>query len=74
MLVNLKFKKNLKFDRVIVGSVLQYLRDYNEVDQVFSSLKKVTSKKSKILFTQNPDILKKKKQFEILQKIKLEKV
>lgn len=56
---NIKFKNKIKFDRVIFGSVLQYLNNYSEIDKIFFDLNKLTKKKSKILFTHNPDILKK---------------
>jgi|TARA_B100001093_G_scaffold472307_1_gene495336 ubiquinone/menaquinone biosynthesis C-methylase UbiE len=56
---NIKFKDKIKFDRVIFGSVLQYLNNYSEIDKIFFNLNKLTKKNSKILFTHNPDILKK---------------
>ncbi len=47
------------FTKIIVGSVLQYLNNYNEVERVFQNLKKISSNKTIILFTHNPDIKKK---------------
>jgi len=38
---------------------LQYLNNYSEIDKIFFNLNKLTKKNSKILFTHNPDILKK---------------
>ena len=55
----IKFNDKVKFDRVIFGSVLQYLNNYLEIDNIFLNLKKLTKKNSKILFTHNPDIEKK---------------
>ena len=34
---NIKFKNKIKFDRVIFGSVLQYLSSYSEIDKIFFS-------------------------------------
>lgn len=56
----LTFKNQIKFDRIIFGSVLQYLKNYSEINDVFFNLNKITSKDSKILFTHNPDMSKKK--------------
>ena len=70
---NLQFKKNLKFDRILFGSVLQYLEDYNDIDIIFKSLKKITSKNSKILFTQNPNIFQKSKHLKSYKKLKWKK-
>ena len=52
-------KKKIYFDKIIVGSVLQYLNNYDEIDKIFKNLKKIINSKSIILFTHNPD--KKKK-------------
>ena len=52
-------KKKIYFDKIIVGSVLQYLNNYDEIEKIFKNLKKIINSKSIILFTHNPD--KKKK-------------
>ena len=70
---NLKFNKKLKFDRILIGSVLQYLNNYTEIELVFKNLKSITSKKSKILFTQNPDLSKKKRHLKTYQKLRWKK-
>ena len=58
-LKNQKFKKKI-ITKIIVGSVLQYLKNYSEIDNVFKNLKKISSDKTIILFTHNPDLQKKK--------------
>lgn len=52
--------KKKVFSKIIIGSVLQYLENYNQIESVFKNLSKVSSKKTKILFTHNPEINKKK--------------
>lgn len=66
---NLKFENKVKFDRVIFGSVLQYLNSYSEIDKIFFNLNKLTNKNSKILFTHNPDILKKNSHLKSYKKL-----
>ena len=70
---NIKFNEKIKFNRIIFGSVLQYLNDYSEVDNVFYNLKKISQNNVKILFTQNPDIAKKKSHIVTYKKLKWKK-
>ena len=51
---------------------MQYLNNYTEIELVFKNLKSITSKKSKILFTQNPD-LSKKRHLKTYQKLRWKK-
>ena len=67
---NIKFNNKIKFDRIIFGSVLQYLNDYSEIDKIFLNLKGLTKKNSKILFTHNPDVLKKRKHINSYKKLR----
>jgi SAM-dependent methyltransferase len=70
---NIKFNDKIKFDRVIFGSVLQYLNNYSEINDIFLYLKKLTSKNSKILFTHNPDIIKKDSHLKSYKKLNWKK-
>tara|TARA_Y100000590_G_scaffold451092_1_gene591850 strand:- start:362 stop:1063 length:702 start_codon:yes stop_codon:yes gene_type:complete len=55
-------KKNIKFSKSIVGSVLQYLRNYSEIEKTFKNFFIISKKNARIIFTHNPD-LKRKSQF-----------
>jgi ubiquinone/menaquinone biosynthesis C-methylase UbiE len=65
--------KNIKFDRVLVGSVLQYLNSYQEIEVFFSDLKSIINPKAVIVFTENPDISKKKNFIKSYIKLNLNK-
>ena len=49
----------MEFTKIIVGSVLQYLNDYDEVETSFFNLFNVLKDGGKLFLTHNPDILKK---------------
>ena len=55
-------KKRISFSKIIVGSVLQYLKNYNEIEKTFENFFNISKKNTRIIFTHNPD-LKKKDQF-----------
>ncbi len=57
-------KLNVKFDKVIVGSVLQYFNDYNEVEKVIKNIYDVMKNGGKGLFYHNPDVNKKEEYIE----------
>jgi len=58
-LKKIQYQKKV-FSKILVGSVIQYLNDYNDIESSFCNLSKVCEEKGKILFTHNPDISKKK--------------
>tara|TARA_Y100000389_G_C17309738_1_gene437331 strand:- start:106 stop:807 length:702 start_codon:yes stop_codon:yes gene_type:complete len=58
LLMDNKIIKKKIFTKIIVGSVLQYLDNYKEIEKVFQNLKRFSSKKTVILFTHNLDIKK----------------
>ena len=55
-------KKKINFSKSIVGSVLQYLKNYEEIKKTFENFFYISKKNTPIIFTHNPD-LKKKRQF-----------
>jgi len=57
-LEKIQYQKKL-FPKILVGSVIQYLNNYNDIESSFFNLSKVCEENGKILFTHNPDILKK---------------
>ena len=57
-LENTQYQQKL-FSKILVGSVIQYLNNYNDIESSFFNLSKVCEENGKILFTHNPDILKK---------------
>ena len=59
LFMNETFRKKKVFNKIIVGSVLQYLKNYDEIEKVFQNLNNISSTKSLILFTHNPDKIKK---------------
>jgi len=60
-ILELKKIKKKKFDKILVGSVLQYLNNYDEIKMVFKVLRNLSKKKTIIYFTHNPDAQRKKK-------------
>ena len=52
--------KNKRHDKVIVGSVLQYLENYEQVETSLGNINSVMSSKGIALFAHNPDFKKKK--------------
>ncbi len=66
---NIKFGKNIKFDRILFGSVLQYLNSHQEIENLFKALNFISKKNVKILFTHNPDILRKKNHLNSYKKL-----
>lgn len=67
---DLSFDKKVKFDRILFGSVLQYLNDYREISDLIKKIDKVSNNNVKVLFTQNPDIKKKKLHLKSYRNIK----
>jgi ubiquinone/menaquinone biosynthesis C-methylase UbiE len=65
------FKDNIKFDRILIGSVLQYFNSYDEVIKLFKDLKYIINPKAIILFTENPDSSMKNKFFNDYRKLNL---
>ena len=55
---NIKLKL-MEFSKIIVGSVIQYLDDYDAIERSFFNLFNVLKDGGKLLVTHNPDILKK---------------
>jgi len=55
-------KKKINFSKSIVGSVLQYLKNYGEIKKTFKNFFYISKKKTRIIFAHNPD-LKKKNRF-----------
>ena len=56
---NLNKIRNSRFDKIFVGSVLQYLNSYEDINLVIISLKKLLKKNGIIYFAHNPDVVKK---------------
>ena len=54
-------KKRVRFSKSIVGSVLQCLNDYKEIENIFKYFFIISKKRTRIIFTHNPDITKKGK-------------
>ena len=54
-------KKRVKFSKSIVGSVLQCLNDYQEIENIFKYFFLISKKGTRIIFTHNPDLTKKNK-------------
>tara|TARA_B100001123_G_C15222683_1_gene991932 strand:- start:377 stop:1078 length:702 start_codon:yes stop_codon:yes gene_type:complete len=52
-------RKKIKFSKSIVGSVLQCLNDYQEIENIFKYFYLISNKGTRIIFTHNPDITKK---------------
>lgn len=57
-LEKIQFQKKV-FSKILIGSVIQYLNNYDEIETSFCNLIKLSDVKGKILFTHNPDITKK---------------
>ena len=66
---NIKSQK-LVFSKILVGSVLQYLEDYNEIKDSFLSLYSICENKGKVLLTHNPDLTRKKSFIESYNHLK----
>ncbi len=58
-----------KFDKVIVGSVLQYLPSYETIEKVFKNIHGVMAEKSICVFTNNPDIRKKQEHIKSYERL-----
>jgi ubiquinone/menaquinone biosynthesis C-methylase UbiE len=59
-LLNMEKVKDKKYSKVIVGSVLQYLDNYEQVEKALSNIYDVMLSKSRAVFTHNPDVRKRK--------------
>jgi ubiquinone/menaquinone biosynthesis C-methylase UbiE len=58
-LLSMEKVKDRKYNKVIVGSVLQYLENYEQVEKALSNIYDVMSPNARVLLTHNPDIRKK---------------
>tara|TARA_B100000287_G_scaffold416293_1_gene450794 strand:- start:634 stop:1329 length:696 start_codon:yes stop_codon:yes gene_type:complete len=74
---NLKFKRNSitdmsfkkeQFDKILIYSVLHYLKSFDEVESVVKKLKKITKKNSRIFIAAIPDFKKKKIYIDFIEK------
>jgi len=59
-LLSMEKVKDKNYSKVIVGSVLQYLENYEQVEKALSNIYDVMASKSRAVFTQNPDVRKRK--------------
>ena len=62
-------EKRIKFSKIIVGSVIQYLKNYNEVKYAFSNLHSIMEPEGILLVTHTPDITKKKSFLKTFQRL-----
>lgn len=66
------FHKQL-FDKILVGSVFQYLENMFRVEESLKELYKISNQDTKILISQNPDISKKEEHIKSYEKLNWEK-
>ena len=62
-------EKKIKFSKIIVGSVIQYLSDYKEVEFAFNNLYDVLEYEGIMVLTHTPDIALKQSYLESFQKL-----
>ena len=62
-------EKKIKFSKIIVGSVIQYLNDYEEIACAFDNLFDVLKYEGIIILTHNPDFEKKGSFLKSYQKL-----
>ncbi len=67
-LVSTKQKK-IKISKIIVGSVIQYLKDYNEIARSLDNLFYILKPGGKVVLTHNPDLGKKNSFIKSYQKL-----
>jgi SAM-dependent methyltransferase len=72
-LLNMEKVKDTKYTKVIVGSVLQYLENYEQVEKALSNICNVTLPKARAVFTHNPDIRKKEKHIKSYDRLDYDK-
>lgn len=58
-LLSMKKVRDKRYNKVIVGSVLQYLDNYEQVNRALSNIYNVMLPKGRAVFTHNPDVRKK---------------
>ena len=62
-------KQKVQFNKVLVGSVFQYLKNYDELEYSLKNLFEISRSKTKYLITQIPDKKKQKVFFDSYKKI-----
>jgi tRNA/tmRNA/rRNA uracil-C5-methylase (TrmA/RlmC/RlmD family) len=62
-----------KYTKVVVGSVLQYLENYEQVTTALSNIYDVTSSNAKALFMHNPDLRTKEKHIKSYDRLNYSK-
>ena len=61
------------YTKAIVGSVLQYLNDYKDVEIILTNLFNVLRKEGRVVFTHNPDLSKKDQHIESYKRLAWDK-
>ena len=62
-------KQKVQFNKVLVGSVFQYLKNYDELEYSLRNLFEISRSKTKYLITQIPDKKKQKVFFILIKKL-----